>query len=91
MFRLLPKEDKYFDLFNRVASNISGSAKLLQQLFDDFGQRAAYAEQIKKLEHVLRDVNPPSSGSKCHGCGVWGMNGRPQYSCRRSFVFDLPY
>lgn len=51
MFRLLPKEDKYFDLFNRVASNISGSAKLLQQLFDDFGQRATYAEQIKKLEH----------------------------------------
>ncbi len=51
MFRLLPKEDKYFDLFNRVASNISGSAKLLQQLFGDFEQRAAYAEQIKKLEH----------------------------------------
>lgn len=51
MFRLLPKEDKYFDLFNRVASNISGSAKLLQQLFGDFERRAAYAEQIKKLEH----------------------------------------
>lgn len=51
MFRLLPKEDKYFDLFNRVASNITGSAKLLQQLFDDFERRSAYAEQIKKLEH----------------------------------------
>lgn len=51
MFRLLPKEDKYFDLFNRLAAHISGSAKLLQQLFDDFERRAAYSEQIKKLEH----------------------------------------
>ncbi|MBI1764486.1 MAG: DUF47 domain-containing protein [Acidobacteria bacterium] len=51
MFRLLPKEDKYFDLFNRVASNITGSAQLLQQLFSDFERRSAYAEQIKKLEH----------------------------------------
>lgn len=51
MFRLLPKEDKYFDLFNRVAANISGSAQLLQKLFEDFEQRTTYADQIKKLEH----------------------------------------
>jgi uncharacterized protein len=52
MFRLLPKEDKYFDLFNRVASNINGSAQLLQKLFEDFDKRATYADEIKKLEHA---------------------------------------
>jgi predicted phosphate transport protein (TIGR00153 family) len=56
MFRLLPKEDKYFDLFNRVASNITGAAQLLQQLFNDFERRAAYADQIKQLEHACDDL-----------------------------------
>lgn len=56
MFRLLPKEEKYYDLFNRVASNITGGAQLLQKLFDDFERRAAYADQIKKLEHDCDDL-----------------------------------
>ena len=56
MFRLLPKEDKYFDQFNRLASNIHGSALLLQKLFSDFGNRAAYADQIKELEHTCDDL-----------------------------------
>jgi uncharacterized protein len=56
MFRLLPKEDKYFDQFNRLASNIHGSAQLLQKLFSDFDNRAAYAEQIKQLEHTCDDI-----------------------------------
>jgi hypothetical protein len=51
MFRLLPKDAKYYDQFNRLASHITGSAQLLQQLFDDFERRAAYADQIKDLEH----------------------------------------
>ncbi|NOT64156.1 MAG: DUF47 domain-containing protein [Acidobacteria bacterium] len=56
MFRLLPKEDKYFDQFNRLASNIHGSAQLLQKLFNDFGNRAAYADQIKQLEHTCDEI-----------------------------------
>lgn len=56
MFRLLPKEDKYFDQFNRLASNIHGSAQILQKLFNDFGNRAAYADQIKELEHTCDDI-----------------------------------
>ena len=56
MFRLLPKEDKYFDQFNRLASNINGSAQLLQKLFSDFVSRAAYADQIKELEHTCDEI-----------------------------------
>lgn len=52
MFRLLPKEDKYFDLFNRMASHISECALLLQKLFSDFDNRAAYADKIKEVEHT---------------------------------------
>ena len=51
MFRLLPKEDKYFDLFNRMASHMTECALLLQKLFNDFDHRAHYAEKIKEVEH----------------------------------------
>ncbi len=51
MFRLLPKEDKYFDLFNQLAAHNTESAKLLQTLFNDFGNRIAYADKIKEIEH----------------------------------------
>lgn len=51
MFRLLPKEDKYFDMFNRMASYMAECALLLQKIFSDFDNRAAYAEKIKEVEH----------------------------------------
>jgi uncharacterized protein len=51
MFRLLPKEDKYFDMFNSMASQVTESAHLLQKLFSDFSNRSAYADKIKAVEH----------------------------------------
>ena len=51
MFRLLPKEDKYFEMFNRVASRMTGCALLLQKIFSDFDNRAAYADKIEEAEH----------------------------------------
>src|SRR5262245_5672343 len=51
MFRLLPKEDKYFDMFNSMASQVTESAHLLQKLFFDFSNRSAYADKIKEVEH----------------------------------------
>ncbi|HQR33753.1 MAG TPA: DUF47 family protein [Blastocatellia bacterium] len=56
MMRLLPKEEKYFDMFNNLASQINEGAKLLQKLFSDFDNRATYAEQIKALEHKCDDL-----------------------------------
>ncbi|MEP7270565.1 MAG: DUF47 family protein [Acidobacteriota bacterium] len=56
MFRLLPRDEKYFDLFNRVSSYLSEGALLLQQLFNDFGRHLEYAEKIKKIEHSCDDL-----------------------------------
>jgi hypothetical protein len=51
MFRLLPKDEKYFDLFNKLAVHIKSSALILQTLFNDFENRKKYADQITALEH----------------------------------------
>ena len=51
MFRLLPREDKYFDMFNNMASQMTECALLLQKLFSDFDNRVAYADKIKVVEH----------------------------------------
>ncbi|MBS1790083.1 MAG: DUF47 domain-containing protein [Acidobacteria bacterium] len=56
MIRLLPKEEKYFDMFNNLASQLNEGAKLLQKLFADFDNRVTYAEQIKALEHKCDDT-----------------------------------
>jgi predicted phosphate transport protein (TIGR00153 family) len=51
MFRLLPKEDKYFEMFNAMAAQITECALLLQKIFFDFDNRIAYADKIKDVEH----------------------------------------
>jgi uncharacterized protein len=51
MFRLLPREDKYFDMFNRMATQMTECSLLLQKLFSDFDNRVAYADKIKDVEH----------------------------------------
>jgi predicted phosphate transport protein (TIGR00153 family) len=56
MIRLLPKEEKYFDMFNNLASQMNESAKLLQKLFSDFDNRAAYADEIKAVEHTCDEI-----------------------------------
>jgi hypothetical protein len=56
MFRLLPKEEKYFDLFNRMAAHITECALLLKKLFDDFSHHAEYADQIKIVEHQCDEI-----------------------------------
>jgi hypothetical protein len=56
MFGLLPKEEKYFDLFNQMAAQITEGASLLRHMFDDFGNRAQYADQIKQVEHNCDEI-----------------------------------
>ena len=56
MIRLLPREEKYFSLFNNLASHLTESAKLLQNLFSDFDNRASYADQIKVVEHKCDEI-----------------------------------
>src|SRR5215510_4923133 len=51
MLRLLPREDKYFEMFKSMASHMRECALMLQKIFSDFDNRAAYADKIKEVEH----------------------------------------
>ena len=52
MFRLLPREEQFFDLFERQARNIVESASQLRDMIFDFSDAAARAAAIKELEHA---------------------------------------
>ena len=50
--RLLPRDEKFFDMFSAVAAHAVESATLLQELLRaDAPRRTAIVDQIKRLEH----------------------------------------
>ncbi len=51
MFSLLPKEQVFFDLFERSAANVHKGAQKLVQLVEDFRDIPARAQEIKDIEH----------------------------------------
>ena len=55
--RLLPRDEKFFDLFSAVATFTVDAAKLLQELLRSEPQRrTAIVDQIKRLEHQADEV-----------------------------------
>ncbi|MET0851289.1 MAG: DUF47 family protein [Candidatus Rokuibacteriota bacterium] len=52
MFRILPREEKFFDLFEQQAGNIVAASRVLEELTLDYGNAKAKAQQIKDLEHA---------------------------------------
>ena len=55
--RLLPRDEKFFDLFSAVADFTVEAAKLLQELLRaDAVRRTAIIDQIKRLEHQADQV-----------------------------------
>lgn len=52
MFRILPREEKFFDLFEQQGSNIVAAARVLEELTLDYPEAKAKAQQIKDLEHA---------------------------------------
>ena len=55
--RLLPRDEKFFDLFSAVAAFTVESATLLQELLRaDTPRRTAIVDQIKRLEHQADQV-----------------------------------
>ena len=52
MFRLLPREEKFFDLFEQQASHIVSAARVLEELTLEYADAKAKAQQIKDLEHA---------------------------------------
>ena len=51
-FRLIPREEKFFDLFEQQGANIVAAARVLEELVHDYGNAKAKAEQVKDLEHA---------------------------------------
>jgi uncharacterized protein len=51
MFSLIPKEEKFFDMFTEVAENIRESAILLEKMLQANVDFRDLAESIKSLEH----------------------------------------
>ncbi len=55
--RLLPRDEKFFDLFSAVATYTTEAAVMLQELLrSDAQRRTAIVDQIKRLEHQADQV-----------------------------------
>jgi predicted phosphate transport protein (TIGR00153 family) len=52
MFRLIPKDEQFFDLFERQGVNIVESARQLREMVFDFSDAPARAAAIRELEHA---------------------------------------
>src|SRR5574341_1265079 len=52
MFRLIPRETQFFDLFERQARHIVEAAQRLHEMIFDFSDAPAKAMAIKELEHA---------------------------------------
>jgi len=51
-FSLIPREEKFFDLFEQQGTNIVAAARVLEELVHEYGNAKAKAEQVKDLEHA---------------------------------------
>src|ERR671937_2361892 len=65
--RLIPQDERFFDLFNRSASNTLEGARLLHDLLNNFVDVQRKARHLKDVEHtgdeitheVFRALNRP--------------------------------
>ena len=51
MFRLIPREEKFFDLFEQQGTNIVAASRALEQLTLDYPNAKTHAQRIVDLEH----------------------------------------
>ena len=51
MVRFIPKEEKFFDMFNAMAQNVQEGSKLLKKMMEKDADIRDIAESIKALEH----------------------------------------
>lgn len=49
--RLIPRDEGFFTLFNRLAEKMKNAAELLQQLFKTPDRLAHFVSEIKRVEH----------------------------------------
>ncbi len=55
-FRLIPRDEKFFDLFNELSGKLISAAGLLRDLFAQPERLAELAASIKDVEHEADDV-----------------------------------
>ena len=56
MFNLIPKELRFFELFERQSELTADAAKRLQEMVEDFGNARAKMHAIKEIEHEADKV-----------------------------------
>jgi predicted phosphate transport protein (TIGR00153 family) len=60
MFSLIPREEKYFEIFNEMAGSIDAAGRTLVRLFEDISNAERYAEELGAIEHkcdeLMQDV-----------------------------------
>ncbi len=61
MFKLIPKEEKFFDMFMDAAKNIHTGARLLKEMMDHYQNPEGKAKEIKDIEHegdrITHEIN----------------------------------
>ncbi|MHB9130640.1 MAG: DUF47 domain-containing protein [Armatimonadota bacterium] len=59
-FRLLPRDERFFDLFEQATDVIVAGAETLQRMLEDIGNAETYRKTIADLEHtgdsIIHDV-----------------------------------
>lgn len=56
MIRLIPREEKYFELMNQLAAKVREGGETFLALFQEYNKHAEYAERIKALELDSDDI-----------------------------------
>ncbi len=56
MVRIIPRETKFFELFEEVAENVTEGARLLRTILKDFNEVELQVERLKSLEHRGDDM-----------------------------------
>src|ERR671935_1193274 len=54
--RLIPQDERFFDLFNRSASNTLEGARLLHELLNNFVDVERKARHLKDIEHTGDEI-----------------------------------
>ena len=52
MLRLIPKEEKFYEMFIEAGNNINAAARLLNHMLETGKEPEQHARQIKELEHL---------------------------------------
>jgi uncharacterized protein len=51
MFGLIPKDEKFFEMFKRMSETIVQGAELLKEMLNNFPERVIIQQKIKDIEH----------------------------------------